>query len=461
MSFMKTLFRTKPVDLANKDLTLKRCLTGFDLAMMGVGAIIGAGIFVLTGVAAATEAGPGIVLSYVVAACACGFSAFAYAELSSSIGGCGSAYGYSFIGLGEFVAWVIGWDLLLEYALVASTVAIGWSGYFSNALTAMGLPLPEVLTANPFEGGIVNLPAIFIVLLVSVLLLRGVKESVKINKVLVFVKLLAIAIFIGIAVFHFDPAANWQPFLPFGWEGVMGGAAIIFFSYIGFDAVSTAAEEAIDPQRDLPKGIILSLLICTVLYMVVAGLLTGMMSYTELNVASPVAYALLTLGYKFGGAIVSIGAIFGLTTVVLVFCYGLTRIFLAMSRDGLLSHKLAKLDEKRKTPMRIISFAGILIAIVSGFVPIEQVAHLVNIGTLAAFMVVCLGVVVLRYTKPNMHRPFKTPFSPLVPILGVLFCLYLMLNLPALAWKAFAIWTSAGLILYFVYGRRHSVLARK
>lgn len=461
MSLRKTLFRTKPINPALRDVNLKKCLTGFDLAMLGVGAIIGAGIFVLTGVVAATQAGPGIIFSYIVAGCACGFSAFAYAELSSSIGGCGSAYGYSFAGLGELVAWVIGWDLLLEYSLVASTVAIGWSGYVNNALTAIGLPLPHVLTANPFEGGWVNLPAVLVVILISSLLVVGVKESVKVNRILVFVKLTAIAIFIGIAIFHFDPAKNWSPFLPFGWHGVMNGAAVMFFAYIGFDAVSTAAEEAVDPQKDLPKGIILSLVICTLLYMLVAALLTAMIPYTELNVASPIAQSLLLLGYKFGGAIVSIGAIFGLTTVVLVFCYGLTRIFLAMSRDGLLPPTLAKIDEKRKTPIRIIVFSGVLIAVVAGFTPIGEVASLANIGTLAAFMVVCLGVVVLRYTQPNMPRPFRTPFSPLIPILGVLFCLYLMLNLSALAWKAFLIWTFVGLVIYFSYGRRHSILAQK
>jgi APA family basic amino acid/polyamine antiporter len=429
--------------------------------MLGVGAIIGAGIFVLTGVVAATQAGPAIIFSYVVAGCACAFSAFAYAELASSIGGCGSAYGYSFAGLGELIAWIIGWDLLLEYSLVASTVAIGWSGYVNNALTAMGLPLPESLTVNPFEGGIVDLPAVLIVAFISILLIIGVKESVKVNRILVFVKLTAIAIFIGIAIFHFNPAQNWRPFLPFGWEGVMGGAAIMFFAYIGFDAVSTAAEEAVNPQRDLPKGIIYSLVICTLLYMVVAGLLTGIMPYTQLNVSSPIAYSLLTLGYKFGGAVVSIGAIFGLTTVVLVFCYGLTRIFLAMSRDGLLPPVLAQVNKKRQTPVRIIVFSGVVIAIIAGFTPINEVASLANIGTLAAFTVVCLGVIILRYTKPDMPRPFKTPFSPLIPILGVLFCLYLMSNLSALAWQAFAIWTIVGLIIYFSYGRHNSILAKK
>lgn len=461
MSLRKSLFRTKPINPALKDVVLRRCLTAFDLAMLGIGAIVGAGIFVLTGVAAANEAGPGIILSYIVAGFACAFSAFAYAELSASIGGCGSAYGYSFAGLGELVAWIIGWDLLLEYSLVVSTVAIGWSGYVHNALMAMGLSLPHALTANAYEGGFVNLPAVLIIAFVSTLLVIGVKESVRVNRLLVFVKLAAIAIFVGVAVFHFNPGENWNPFLPFGWQGVMSGAAIIFFSYIGFDAVSTAAEESVNPQKDLPRGIIISLVVCTVLYMLVAGLLTGMIPYQELNVSSPISYGLLKLGYNFGGALVSIGAIFGLTTVVLVFYYGLTRVFLAMSRDGLLPAKLAQIDDKRNTPVRIIILSGILMALIAGFTPIAKIAHLVNIGTLAAFMVVCLGVVVLRYTKPDMPRPFKSPFSPLFPILGVLFCLYLMLNLPALAWKAFLVWTFVGLIIYFTYSRQRSILANK
>lgn len=457
MSFVKSLFRTKPLDAYPlRDASLRRVLTSFDLTLLGIGAIIGAGIFVLTGIAAATKAGPAVIFSYVLAGLACGFSAFAYAELASSIGGCGSAYGYSFAGLGELIAWIIGWDLLLEYGIACAAVAIGWSGYVNNALTAMGIPLPMALTSNPFEGGVINLPAMFIVLAITFLLSRGVQESVRINKIMVFIKLAVIALFIIIAAFHFNPSVNWKPFLPFGWQGVASGAALIFFAYVGFDAVSTAAEESINPQRDLPRGIIGSLIVCTIVYIVVAGLLTGSTHYTTLEVSSPIAFALLQMGYKFGGAIVALGAIAGLSTVILVMYYGFTRIFLAMSRDGLLPDSMAKIHPTRKTPVRIILGSGIAMAIIAGFTPIERVAELVNIGTLAAFSLVCLGVMILRYTKPDLPRPFKTPFSPLLPLLGLLFCIYLMTNLPAITWISFLIWTFGGLIIYFAYSRKHS-----
>lgn len=462
MSFIKSLFRTKPLETYPlRENSLLRCLTAFDLTLLGIGAIVGTGIFVLTGIAAATKAGPAVILSYVLAGFACTFAAFAYAELSASIGGSGSAYGYSLAGLGEFVAWVIGWDLLLEYAVACSAVAIGWSGYANNALMAMGINLPDALTKNPFDGGIVNLPAVLIVVLISLLLAKGVRESVRVNKIVVFIKLGVLLLFICLAIFYFRPAENWTPFLPFGWDGVVKGAAFLFFAYIGFDAVSTAAEESINPQRDLPRGIIGSLAVCTIIYIVVAGLLTAAVPYTELNVSSPVTFALLKMGYNFGGAIVALGAIAGLTTVILVMYYGFTRIFLAMSRDGLLPGNLAAIHPKTKTPVRIITVAGIIIAIVAGFTPIIHVAELTNIGTLAAFAVVCLGVVVLRYTKPDMKRPFKTPFSPLMPILGVVLCVYLMLQLPAVTWISFLIWTLAGLVIYFVYSRPRSILNKK
>jgi len=461
MSFLKSLFRTKPIDsFPLREASLRRCLTAFDLTLLGIGAIIGAGIFVLTGIAAATKAGPAVIFSYVLAGMACGFSAFAYAELASSIGGCGSAYGYSLAGLGELIAWIIGWDLLLEYSVACSAVAIGWSGYVHNALTAMGITLPAALTNNPFEGGIVNLPAMLVIGLITLLLSIGVQESVRANKIMVGIKLAVIALFIIVAAFHFNPNVNWHPFTPFGWHGVVSGAALIFFAYVGFDAVSTAAEESINPKKDLPIGIIGSLIACTVIYILVAALLTGSVHYTNLNVSSPIAYALLQMGYRFGGAIVALGAIAGLTTVILVMYYGLTRVFLAMSRDGLLPPSLAKVNAKTHTPTRIILIAGILMAITAGLVPIQRVAELVNIGTLAAFSVVCIGVVVLRYTRPDMPRPFKTPFSPLIPILGFVFCVYLMCNLPAITWFSFIIWTLIGLFIYFIYSRPRSILNR-
>jgi APA family basic amino acid/polyamine antiporter len=460
MSFFKSLFRTKPLEtFPLREASLRRCLTAFDLTLLGVGAIIGAGIFVLTGIAAATKAGPAVIFSYVLAGLACGFTAFAYAELSSSIGGCGSAYGYSLAGLGELIAWIIGWDLLLEYGIACAAVAIGWSGYVNNALMAVGIPLPHALTINPFEGGIINLPAMIIILLITFLLCRGVRESVRANKIMVFIKLAVIALFIVLAAMHFNPAANWTPFLPFGWQGVAHGAALIFFAYIGFDAVSTAAEEAIDPARDLPRGIIGSLIVCTVVYIVVAGLLTASTHYTLLDVSSPIAFALLNMGYRFGGAVVALGAIAGLSTVILVMYYGFTRIFLAMARDGLLPARMAKIHPKSQSPVRIIVGVGIIMAIIAGVTPIERVAELVNIGTLAAFALVCLGVVIMRYTQPNLPRPFKTPFSPLVPTIGLVLCIYLMTNLSVITWISFVIWTVIGLFVYFGYSRKRSKLA--
>jgi len=454
-----SLLRTKPI---NADLLcdtgLKRCLGALDLTLLGIGAIIGAGIFVLTGVAAATQAGPAIVLSYVVAGFACAFSALAYAELASSIGGCGSAYGYAYAGLGEIVAWIIGWDLILEYGVATAAVAIGWSGYFNNALAAMGLGLPEAWLKAPGAGGIINLPAAGIVLLLAVLLSIGVRQSARFNAVMVLVKLAAIITFIGVAAFNVEPA-NWSPFLPFGWGGVMSGAALIFFAYIGFDAVSTAAEEAVNPARDLPIGIVASLAVCTIIYMLVSGLLTAIVPYPSLNVSSPVADALLRLGHRGAAGFIAAGAIAGLTTVMLVLYYGLTRVFLAMSRDGLLPPVFSVIHPKSHTPVRVILVSGTLIAAIAGFTPIGDVAELVNIGTLAAFVLVCGGVIILRSTRPDLPRPFRTPMSPLIPLLGIAFCLYLMTRLPEVTWLRFVIWLAIGLLVYFGYSRKHSVLA--
>ncbi len=449
--------RTKPIT-TEYQTELHRCLTAFDLTLLGIGAIIGAGIFVLTGVAAATKAGPAIVLSYVVAGFACAFAALAYAELASAVGGCGSAYGYAYAGLGEIVAWIIGWDLILEYGVATPAVAIGWSGYAANGFSALGFPLPIELLHAPGEGGIVNLPALGIILLLAVLLSIGVHVSARFNAAMVLIKLLAIFVFIGVAAFNVD-ATHWTPFMPFGWSGVASGAALIFFAYIGFDAVSTAAEESINPQRDLPIGILVSLAVCTVIYIIVSALLTGIVPYQNLNVASPVAQALLGLGHRIASGFIATGAIAGLTTVMLVLYYALTRIFLAMSRDGLLPPFFATVHPRTRTPVRVIMISGLLMALVAGFTPIAQVAELVNIGTLAAFVLVCLGVIMLRHTHPELPRPFITPFNPLIPLLGMLFCLYLMASLPMVTWLRFFLWLAVGLAVYFFYSRQHSALA--
>lgn len=454
-----SLLRTKPINADMYcDTGLKRCLGPWDLTLLGIGAIIGAGIFVLTGIAAATHAGPAIVLSFVVAGLACAFSALAYAELAACIGGCGSAYGYAYAGLGELIAWIIGWDLILEYGVATAAVAIGWSGYFNNALAAMGIALPDFLLKTPSDGGFINLPAAAIVLILAALLALGVRQSARFNAAMVLIKLVAIGTFIAVATFNVNPA-NWTPFLPFGWGGVISGAALIFFAYIGFDAVSTAAEEAINPPRDLPIGIIASLVACTVIYILVAGLLTGIAPYATLNVASPVADVLLRLGHNSAAAFIAAGAIAGLTTVMLVLYYGLTRVFLAMSRDGLLPPVFSAIHPKTHTPVRVILASGTLIAAIAAFTPIGDVAELVNIGTLAAFVLVCGGVIVLRYTRPELPRPFKTPFSPLIPLLGIAFCVYLMTSLPLITWERFVIWLGIGLVVYFAYSRKRSALA--
>jgi APA family basic amino acid/polyamine antiporter len=463
MAQVKTLLHqlvaTKPIDSGTTSASgsLRRCLTAFDLTLLGVGAIIGAGIFVLTGIAAAEQAGPAIIFSYLLAGLACCFCALAYAELSSSVGGCGSAYGYSYASLGELVAWLIGWDLLLEYGMDGATVAIGWAGYVQAALHAFGVNLPLALTNDPWHGGIINLPAVLIIGLLAVVLSAGSEESSRFNKIIVLIKMVVIGLFVVIGATHFTPE-NWHPFLPFGVQGIVNGAGFIFFAYIGFDAVSTAAEEAINPQRDLPIGIMASLVICTTVYIIVAGLLTSMVKYPELNVASPVATALIRIGYTYSAEIIAFGAIAGLTSVVLVMYFGATRIFLAMARDGLLPAALTHIHQKSQTPRRLIWLIGALMAVSAGFFPITQIANLVNIGTLMAFVVVCIGVIVLRVTKPNMPRPFKTPFNPYFPLIGIFLCLYLMTSLPRTTWISFGIWTGFGLVIYFGYSRRHSIL---
>ncbi|MFZ0256210.1 MAG: amino acid permease [Gammaproteobacteria bacterium] len=467
---MKNIFRTKTTSLDDSaDSRLKRCLTASDLVLLGIGAIIGTGIFVLTGIAAAHQAGPAVVLSFVISGTACAFAALAYAELAASVGGCGSAYGYSYAAFGEFFAWIIGWTLLLEYGIAVAAVANGWSGYFQNALTALGVGMSAQLLNAPSAGGIVNLPAMAIVLTLMMLLIIGVKQSVRFNAAMVFVKLSTIAVFLVIAAVNVDPD-NWSPFMPYGWFGyaadghpigVLAGAAIVFFAYIGFDAVSTAAEEAHLPHRDVPIGILGSLAFCTIIYILVAGLLTGITPYTALGVSSPVAHALQLLGFNWASGLVAAGVIAGLTTVMLVLYYGLTRIIFAMARDGLLPTFFATVSSGSHTPIRVIVLCGVIIATIAGLVPLGDLAGLVNIGTLAAFVMVCLGVIILRKLHPDMPRPFKVPFGPLIPVLGVLSCTMLMAFLPVLTWLRFLAWSSLGIVIYFGYSVRHSKLAPK
>ncbi len=499
MSMMDQLFRKKfPSDLVTEHLT--KCLTAWDLGLMGVGAIIGTGIFVLTGLAAATQAGPAVIISFVVSGIACGFAALAYAELAASVGGSGSAYGYSYAAFGEFIAWIIGWDLILEYAVSVEAVANGWAGYVKDALKAMGVGLPHKFVKGPLvllhtdkmtaaqkllpanscaftlfhdcyhaTGDIMNLPAVVVILALMGLLVMGVKESVRFNAVMVFVKLLTIAVFIAVALFHVD-FVNWKSFMPFGWysvssdgdtHGILAGASMVFFAYIGFDAVSTAVGEAENPQRDAPIGILGSLLFCTVIYIIVSGLLTLIVPYTSLNVSSPVAHALQLVGVNWASALVATGVIIGLTTVMLVLYYGLTRILMSMAGDGMLPKFFSDVNKNTHTPVKNTVLCGIIMAAMAGVIPLDVLADLVNIGTLAAFVLVCAGVITLRKTKPDMHRPFKTPFGILLPILGILSCGALIYFLPLFTKERFIVWLIIGLAIYFLYSARNSTLAKE
>lgn len=459
------LERRKPIEtiLAESDERnagdhgLKRTMGVWGITALGVGAIIGTGIFVLTGKAAALSAGPAVVISFVIAGIVSALAALCYAELASTVPVSGSAYTYVYATLGEFIAWIVGWGLILEYALGAATVAIGWSGYFSDFLKAtFNIALPMAIRTNPFDGGVVNLPAALIILLISALLIRGTQESNTVNKIIVAVKLAIVLFFIAIGVGHINPA-NWHPFAPFGVSGIINGAGLVFFAYIGFDAVSTSAEEVKNPGRDLPRGIIGSLLICTFLYIVVSGVLTGILKYTQLNVPSPVSYSLIQIGLGWAGAIVAVGAIAGLTTVLLVMLYGQSRVFFAMSRDGLLPPIFSRVHPTFHTPYLSSALIGIVVAIVAGVGQLDVVANLVNIGTLFAFGLVSIGVIVLRRQAPDLKRGFRVPWSPVVPILSALGALGLIVKgLPFMTLVSFFTWMIIGLAVYFFYSRKHS-----
>jgi APA family basic amino acid/polyamine antiporter len=445
--------------------------------MLGIGAIIGTGIFVLTGTVAAQNAGPAVVLSFVLAGVASVFAALCYAEFASLVPMAGSAYTYGYATLGEFIAWIIGWDLILEYALGAVTVAIGWSGYVVSFLRDIGVHLPPALTAargtlvTLADGSTVtavfNLPAVLIVGLVSTLLVVGIRESAGVNNVIVFVKVGVVLLFIAGAA-HAVNSANWHPFIPantgvreaFGWSGVMAGAGVVFFAYIGFDAVSTAAQEAKNPQRDMPIGIIGSLLICTLLYIVVAAIATGVVHYTNLDVPDPIAVAADAAGLGWLSMLIKVGAIAGLSSVILVMLLGQSRIFWTMSRDGLLPPFVSKVHPKFQTPWITTIVTGLAVMIPAGLFTVREAGSLVSIGTLLAFVIVAAGVLVLRIREPNLPRAFKTPLVWFVAPAGVISALYLMISLPWRTWERLIIWFVIGIVLYFVYGVRKSKLAR-
>lgn len=458
------LFRKKPLDQlllhSQQESNFRRCLGTLDLTALGIGAIIGTGIFVLTGVAAARYAGPALIISFILSGIVCTFAALVYAEFASMIPVAGSAYTYSYVSLGELFAWIIGWDLMLEYALACSTVAIGWSGYFIKLLQGFGLDLSAWAALSAGFGIQINMPALVIVLLITSLISRGIKESARINNIIVSIKLLSVMVFILVAVFFIKPA-NWQPFMPFGWNGVFQGAAIVFFAYIGFDSVSTAAEEVRNPQKDLPRGIIASLIICTILYIVVAALLTGIVSYKVLDVSAPVALALQLIHQNWAAGIISIGALCGITTVLLVMLYGQTRVFYAMARDGLLPKIFSNTHPKYKTPYKSTWLTGIIVAIVAALTPIDIAAEMVNIGTLAAFVFVSIAIIVLRRLKPDIPRAFRCPGVPIIPALAAMFSFFLMLKLPVITWIRFLGWLVIGIIIYFSYSYKHSIMNKE
>ncbi|MBL8076125.1 MAG: amino acid permease [Nitrospira sp.] len=468
-------FRTKPIDQILADAErpehrLKKTLTAWDLTALGIGAIIGTGIFVLVGTAIVGDAhrpgaGPGIVLSFVLSGVTCALAALCYAEFSAMIPVAGSAYTFSYATLGEFLAWLTGWNLILEYGVACVAVAIGWSGYFNKLLKLAGLELPYWATNPPQwaggpEGSIANFPAAIIVLLVTTILVIGIKESARAAGMIVLLKLVVILFFIAVGV----PAVNrenWTPFMPNGFEGVRAAAAIIFFAYIGFDAVSTAAEEAKNPQRDVPFGILGSLSVCTVLYISVAAVLTGLVPVGQIDIHAPVAEALTLVGFKWGAAIVAIGAVAGITSVLVVMMLGQIRVFFAMSRDQLLSPSLSMVHGRFGTPHRATLLTGVAVAILSAFFQIGDAADMTNIGTFFAFVLVSFGVMLLRYTKPHQPRPFRLPFMPLVPLLSIGACLYLMAGLPWATWIRFGVWTAVGILVYIGYGMKHSRLSRR
>ena len=492
---MNQLFSKKPLELCLEEMKgenrLRRILGPVALTSLGVGAIIGTGIFVLTGIAAHDKAGPAIILSFVVAGLACVFAALCYAEFSSMVPIAGSAYTYAYATLGELFAWIIGWDLILEYAVASATVAHGWSHYFQDFIGIFGVQIPPGFQRAPMDfdpttgllastGAIIDLPAIIITAIVTVILVKGIKESAGFNATMVIIKVTIVLFVIAVGAFYIVPE-NWEPFAPFGFSGIsffgntilgqtgMGGApvgmlaaaATIFFAYIGFDSISTHAEEAKNPKRDVPIAIITSLVICTVLYIAVSAVITGMVPYDKINIDAPVSNAFAHVGLPWAQFLISLGAIAGITSVLLVMMLSQPRIFLAMARDGLVPPKIfGAVHDKFRTPWKSTILTGIFVALLAGFLPLRILAELVNIGTLFAFVIVCSAVLIMRKTHPNAERPFRAPLVPLIPILGIITCLLLMFSLPEENWLRLFIWLAIGACIYVFYGRKHSVMRK-
>jgi basic amino acid/polyamine antiporter, APA family len=490
------LFKRKSLAMLHEEMKgdnrLRRILGPWSLTSLGIGCIIGAGIFVVTGYAAHFKAGPALLVSFMVAGLACIFSALCYAEFASMAPVAGSAYTYAYATLGEFFAWIIGWDLILEYTVASASVAHGWSKYFQNFIGIFHIKVPHIFAAAPFDynpalgafaytGSWFDLPALVIVAIITVVLVIGIHESARFNNVMVAIKVAVVLLVIVVGAFYVK-AANWHPFAPFGWSGLsffgktiwgqtaadgspvgmLAGAAMIFFAYIGFDSVSTHAEEAKNPQRDVPIGIITSLVICTVLYICVTIVLTGMVPSDQIDTDAPVAAAFQRVGLPWGQFIVSLGAVAGITSVMLVLMLSQPRVLLAMSRDGLLPPGFfAAVHPRFRTPWKSTILTGVAVGLMASLIPLGILAELVNIGTLLAFVIVCLAVLFMRYINPQAERPFRCPMVPVIPILGALLCLVLMFSLPSANWLRLFIWMAAGIFIYFIYGRHHSVMARQ
>ena len=473
-----SLFATKPLEAIISEAdggTLKRSLGPGQLVALGIGAIIGAGLFSLTGIAAAQNAGPAVVLSFVLAAIGCAFAGICYSEFSTMIPIAGSAYTYAYATMGEFIAWIIGWDLVLEYAIGASTVSVSWSAYVVSFLKDFGISFPVELAASPFEPvtlpgtttvihGVVNLPALFIVAIVSWILIIGIQESARVNVLIVVLKVSVAVLFILLG-WSFIQQRNYEPFVPpnsgtfgeFGWSGVVRAAGVVFFAFIGFDAVSTAAQEARKPQKDMPVGIIGSLAICTVLYVLFSHVLTGIVSYKDLNVAAPVAVAIDRTSYSWMRPAIKFAIIMGYTSVILVMLLGQSRVFFSMSRDRLLPKVFSEVHPRYRTPWRSNLLFMLFTGVFAAFAPISALGQMTSIGTLFAFVLVCMGIIVMRRTHPDHPRPFKTPLVPLIPLLGIAFNLLLMYGLGWTNWTRLFAWMALGMVIYFTYSRKRSI----
>lgn len=459
---------------------LKRSLTTSSLVMLGIGAIVGTGIFVITGQAAASYAGPALTISFLISALGCVMAGLCYAEFAAMIPVAGSVYSYSYTTMGELPAWFIGWVLILEYLFACSSVAVGWSGYMLSLLEGWGIYLPYQIITPTFDhlpdgswvwtGSIINFPAVFIVILVSSFLMGGIKQSAVINNVIVVIKISVILLFIGFGISYID-LSNWQPYIPentgefgsFGWSGILRGAGVVFYAFLGFDALSTAAQETRNPQKDMPRGILISLLVCALLYVAVTAVLTGIVNYKELNVTAPIALAIDRAGEGLAwlSPFIKLGAIAGLSSVILVMMLGQSRIYYAISKDGLLPRFFSNIKPERGIPLNATMVACLVTSLIAGLFPLHVLAELVSIGTLMAFTIVCIAIVVLRKTQPHLNRPFKTPFSPFVPLLGAAICIIQMVSLPGSTWLRLILWTVLGMIIYFAYGIKHSKLNKR